>query len=754
MPELPDNKANILKMTLESTTQVPSTEDKTAKNTHPKTTGATVEPLAETTVPLSGSPATMPSSDSVDSTVMADNNTAIDSITNPVLFPSPADTDAETPQISDVESSMSEKTRRKPSVSLPKPNDLELDKELNTLKVELEKLSPKHTARLATINHQFNRLRKFIEDHEQSLHVLANSLQDILNQKSAENEKHQQILKEQAHKLVAQLKSALEEGKSNDALSSWDKIQNSISHTNGNIRKELQALSQPLKAGITELRDWKLFAATEKKKELIEKMDKLQESILQPGDKIKHINSLHKQWKELGRSNQNEELWQLFRKSSDIAWEPCKEYLKQRKQLMTKNLQARRQLSDDLETLLKNEAETESGLSITDLDKVLKESETRWKQHAPVEHNRIKGLQIRYNKIRKQLLRLKRHQLKANTKQKMDLLNQAEALLKLDDPRKAMNKAKSLQQQWKQAGQGNFKEDRVYWEKFRAVCDEIFAPLAREREERAKTKSRQKLSQTKASELLGTLEKLCTLEGEALRAVLPGYKDQQQSFASCLEDIQGNQRKTLLERFNNIKRKLDTRIKSLPDKKSQQLFTLIQGCLEYLCPLEAKLLGPNPDLQAVQNDFDAEHWTSLLPKHTTENPSISKQGNPASKRSHDNLDTQILTLLQARVGKLTDSKDIADYHEAVELAGQQLKLLCIEAEIRTGSESPETDKAQRMEIQLKQLKKGFGQRQPDRESDLKFIQQSRMKCLCIGPVSEQDKLDFNKRLEKSLGLLG
>ena len=58
---------------------------------------------------------------------------------------------------------------------------------------------------------------------------------------------------------------------------------------------------------------------------------------------------MHQEWKALGHSNQNEQLWKEFKKVSDEAYEPCKEHFKQRKQLMNDNLLKRREICDTLE---------------------------------------------------------------------------------------------------------------------------------------------------------------------------------------------------------------------------------------------------------------------------------------------------------------------------------------------------------------------------------------------------------------------
>ncbi|MCG8413987.1 MAG: DUF349 domain-containing protein [Pseudomonadales bacterium] len=636
---------------------------------------------------------------------------------DPGSTPAVPEADGEQPEQS------AEKTvKQKPAPK--KPDDLDLSKELAGLQTELEKLSPKNTTRLVTIENNLNRFRKFIGEQEQELMTSAETIRESLQQKFAVNAEHQVSLKEQTLALIQQLEVALGEGKSIDALPTWDKIQGNISNTNGSIRQELQGLTQAFKTKINELRDWKIFAATEKKKELIQQMDKLKESRMQPGDKSKHISRLHKEWKELGRSNQNEELWQQFKLSSDAAYEPCKEYFKQRKQLMASNLKARRELCDELEVLAKSYGEQEPATS--ELNKQLKLAEEKWKKYAPVEQSRIKPLQKRYYAALNQLRKLRRDKLKSSAKLKSDIVERARGLLSLDDRKQAMSEAKRLQQEWKQAGQSTYKEDKEYWEKFRSICDEIFAGRDKQQTER---KANIEQAQKTIDELLDSLEKISTLDDDELRSSKSRYQDIQQSFASALDKIHGKFRNKYRDRFNNYKRKLDTRIKSLPDKKSQLLLNIIHRCLEYLRPLETKVLASEtPDLETVQNSFDSEHWKSLA----------------------ENNGSEYISLLQQRAQLLCSAKDISHYQSAANDASEQLKLLCIEAEIRAGAESPEADQATRMEIQLSQLKQGFGQRQQDRDGNVKFMQQSRMKCLCLGPVSQQQQQVFSERLEKSL----
>src|SRR5690606_14018333 len=105
----------------------------------------------------------------------------------------------------------------------------------------------------------------------------------------------------------------------------------------------------PFRKRIAELQDWKNFAATEKKKELIARMQALTEAQLAPPQKAKLIRGLQEDWKNLGHSSDNDSLWTQFNEFAHKAFEPCKENFKERKAKMTVNLQERTRICEELE---------------------------------------------------------------------------------------------------------------------------------------------------------------------------------------------------------------------------------------------------------------------------------------------------------------------------------------------------------------------------------------------------------------------
>lgn len=606
--------------------------------------------------------------------------------------------------------------------SKPAP-DINIAEELPKLVAELETVSVKNTTKLVTVDNLINRYRKLINADEVDLLQQATAIRESLDVKFKENAGHQEQLKVATIELLEKLEQSLLEGQSIDALPTWDRIQGNISNTNGEIRQGLQEKANPFKPKIAELRDWKIFAATEKKKELIQQMEHLAESKMHAADKSKHITRLHKEWKLLGRSNQNEELWQQFKQFSDKAYEPCADYFKQRKQLMATNLKARRELCDQLETDVKALDEAEPKVSA--YNKLIKDAEDTWKKHAPVEQSKIRSLQKRfYNSIN--VLRKKRKSiLKTNAAAKRSLIDQATALVELEDRNQAMQEAKRLQKEWKDVGPTSYKEDKDYWDSFRGACDRIFEARNSEKEQRS---TRMQEADKDIQHKLTALEKFLQLSEEELRHSRSDYQDLAQGFSSALDTLDKRRRGKYLDKFNSLKRKIDNRIKALPDKKSMALQAQLSKAVDYLLTIESTLMETQDDgFGTAKGKFSNDEWQAI------------EKGKEES----------LLALLENRCKAINDSNALKDYEQHIESAVNAARELCIQSEIRAGSESPDSDQAMRMQLQLGQLQKGLGQARHTAKENLQFSQQAKLQLLCLGPIPEDQRESFNQRLEES-----
>ena len=68
-------------------------------------------------------------------------------------------------------------------------------------------------------------------------------------------------------------------------------------------------------------------------------------------------------------------------------------------------------------------------------------------------------------------------------------------------------------------------------------------------------------------------------------------------------------------------------------------------------------------------------------------------------------------------------------------------------------DTPEEDQSRRMALQLSQLQSGFGQSKPSQQENNRFAQESRLRSLCIGPMTADRLEELQGRLQLSLNRL-
>lgn len=309
------------------------------------------------------------------------------------------------------------------------------------------------------------------------------ALQELLEK----NHEYQQQLQQRMRTQLTTLGEALEAGRSREVLSLWDRVQGNIKQCTGQLKRTMQKEAGACKGPVLEMRKWRIYAATEKKKQLIAEMSNLPDAGLSAPDLGRRIQKMHEQWKALGRSDQNERLWREFKKLSDQVYAPCKEYYRERKKRMAANLKIRIELCEKLEQRL-TELEGQP-LHIVKLNHLISECNTAWKEHAPVEQSKIKPLQKRYYAVLKKLTNLRKETMKENGVRKRSCLERAKALAALEDHGKAAGEARKLQSEWKHIGPADFREEKRFREEFRVACDAVFKQL---NEHRARERERQR----------------------------------------------------------------------------------------------------------------------------------------------------------------------------------------------------------------------------------------------------------------------
>lgn len=553
-------------------------------------------------------------------------------------------------------------------------------------------------------------------------------LTGILEQRLSEYNNWQTKLIQEIENNIAQVTARISDGKVTEAQSQLDRSQSQLRKINTDDQTRLQTLITPLREELAKLLDWKKFASSEKKKELIGKMQALTDDSTQPAQKAKLIRALQDEWKTLGHSDDNDALWIQFSELARVAFEPCKAYFKERKDKQAGNLIARNNICEQLEAYAATlaAAEQSTPINLNELTRLENQARDDWKKYAPVAQNKINALQSRFNAVLTTLKQHRRTAMQSHNAAKLALIDQAKALVTQEDLSAAIQQAKSLQQQWKDLGPGSFKDDRKLWTDFRAACDALFA--RREEASKEKRQHGQQSSSAASSavrEVLKNINALLALDDEQFSESKAQYAALSAEFREALTPDLRNERKALQDQFSKLSRQYESRIKATPDKKTLQLQQQVQAQAAFCRDIEEKLLS-GAELTESSEQLE-QSWQEF------------------EKVSDENLEQILKKRFRQLLQNSTDTKLLAAAAEKLELRGREL---CVEAEIMLGADTPAPDKAIRMQQQLNQLQRGLGRMPPSQKEKVQRLQNMELELKAMGPLQAISRSSLENRLQQ------
>ncbi len=419
-----------------------------------------------------------------------------------------------------------------------------------------------------------------------------------------------------------------------------------------------------LDARILQVGDWHQFAVTPKKTALIEAMTALIGAPLEPEHLADKIHALQEHWRELATGSLTEgedPLWQAFQTQADLAYAPCKAHFDAQAHLRDQNARAREQILADLARY--ESAYNWDNAVWKDVEALLKTTRASWKSLWPVPRALQTALQERFDT---QMAKLEAPLFAAYEKakqQKMALIAQAEKAAQLSDSKIAADTIKQLQQQWKACDRAAYKDEQRLWDSFRALCDSVFA--SRQAAWQAAQSLRQQ-TQAQVQQVTASLAALIdngTLTDDSLSSLQADYE--------ALADVPKTEAEAWHKMWGRAKAALQQRQASAKVAARRGAFSL------------------NLDLSALEIAGASSQQTNAIQEALT---GLEPQLPPAW-----------INVLKTRLAALTASGSPAATDEV-------LRKLCIRAEISCSQETPETDKALRMAMQVDALQNRFGQK--------------------------------------------
>ncbi|WP_347332384.1 DUF349 domain-containing protein [Marinimicrobium locisalis] len=476
-----------------------------------------------------------------------------------------------------------------------------------------------------------------------------------------------------------------------------------VDHVPAHLSGKLEELDQ----AIERLSDWHEFAVTPKKEALIRSMEALEKSQMNPEELARKIHHLQDDWREVSKGvpHHDEDLWHQFQEASHRAFEPCKEFFEAQAREREANQAKREELIEQVQLYL--DGYHWDSPVWKDVEHTLKQARREWRDAWPVPRQAIKAQEGRFEPLMEQLHAKLSEGYEAHRATKEALVARAKELSELSDLQQAIEGAKQLQAQWKEVGQCRPREDQALWKQFRAYCDAIFA---RRQEQFEAADQERQANADRAQELIAQLKQLePEAQSGAVRGQIEALKTEFRNLGPLpraqMEGINDDWQKTL-KGLDQKRRQAHSQAR---ERQRQQLFNAAEAvrALE-LASLEDR--GTTAAREEAEIAMEAvEQW-------------------PGNSREQ----------LEQRLQHI---EDLTPTEQQGNL--ERLRLLCIRAEILTGRETPEEDKALRMEHQMQQLQQGLGKEQDTAEQLLQ-------EWLSVGGVADPEYSKLLARFQANL----
>lgn len=237
------------------------------------------------------------------------------------------------------------------------------------------------------------------------------------------------------------------------------------------IARTLQQLDDKL----NELRHWKDYAAAPKRAEILEEMESLIGSDEEPAALAERIRSLQQEWRTLrkGLASESTDEMERFQRAHQAAFKPCQEYFAVQAALRRDNLEARRQVVERLRALTAQQQDEQADRRA--ITAALREAPREFWKPAPVERDAGRALHQEFDQLMEGLRAILNGWYDANAARRQGLVDEARALIDLEDPTRAIEGVRTLQARWKDSGPVVPRErDQALWTAFRECCDAVF----------------------------------------------------------------------------------------------------------------------------------------------------------------------------------------------------------------------------------------------------------------------------------------
>ncbi|MFT6906669.1 MAG: exonuclease SbcC, partial [Oleiphilaceae bacterium] len=398
------------------------------------------------------------------------------------------------------------------------------------------------------------------------------------------------------------------------------------------------------------------------------------------------------------------------------------------KQLKQNNLNKRKTLLSQLKEYTANiDWEQTSSVNINPVwttsdwktaDKINRQARLEWKEAFPVDFKANKVLQAEFNTIMDSFDQHLENERSHNLSLKQTIVDKAKALIEADDVVASIQSVKTLQNEWQKIGITHHKADRKLWAEYRTACDAVFAKRDQVREaKRSELDETIQTANTTCSALEKTSLDLSSKSSNELKNLLSENKKATQT----LPQLPTKVHEKIIQRVEAISSKINDELKHKDKQQKQAAWTEVARKSSVLKQVYS-------EINATQNNLNEDRVSEF------EQQLSSKTDLAKDLESKFNLIWQNI-----KEGK-TESLNIINVNQAREI--------CIACEIAAGLESPESDKALRMQLQVSRLSEGLSSGSENISRELQLEKAMTNWYLSVGD-KDTDLSIFESRVESA-----
>ena len=327
-------------------------------------------------------------------------------------------------------------------------------------------------------------LRRVMPDLEQSFNRAMEVLTARLDKQKAQRDSTLKALRDE----LQALETSLENEQYSEAIEQHQAFIQRLKETPDLPQSDynfFQRRIQMLTPYIREIQDWRRWGTDQVRKQLIETAEHLRsDDEIDPQERAKQVQTLRQEWRKLSQlePGQQRTLWKTFDSTVTAAYEPSKQHFAEQAQQRAEHLQQRTAICEQLEAV--NSTTDWANPDWKALQNQVTAIRKQWKEAGTVSHKDWKSINERFNAAMDALEVYFKAERSRNWQARQQLVEQAQALVELQDTAKAIDAAKVLQGQWQISLASRPSDEQRLWKQFREPIDTLFNRLRDERQQR------------------------------------------------------------------------------------------------------------------------------------------------------------------------------------------------------------------------------------------------------------------------------